>query len=305
MTLPTEKKDIAMFFFMMALLGATGSFLYVTYDPEGSLNLYKKEAAAAASYSTPQIALDPNAIDAQAAVIYDPVTKQVLFEKNAQAQLPLASLTKLAAARAVLSSLSPDTQVTVSDAALSQDGDSHLHAGDTWSLGKLVAYALTTSSNDAIAAAADALPGNEAVQRMNKAAQDENLAQTYFLNPTGLDVSSSTAGAYGSALDIAHIAEDLLHEYPSIFEATTKAPITQGDSGKDVPSTLEPLWSMPGLIAAKTGFTDLAGGNLVAVVDMGLGEPVIAVVLGSSRDGRFTDMRTLIKAARASYAHAN
>jgi D-alanyl-D-alanine carboxypeptidase len=48
----------------------------------------------------------------------------------------------------------------------------------------------------------------------------------------------------------------------------------------------------------KTGFTDLAGGNLAIVFDVGLAHPVVAVVLGSSEEGRFSDMQKLVDRAR-------
>jgi D-alanyl-D-alanine carboxypeptidase len=65
--------------------------------------------------------------------------------------------------------------------------------------------------------------------------------------------------------------------------------------------TAEPILEFPGLIGAKTGYTDLAGGNLVVAFDLEIGHPVIAVVLGSTQEGRFTDMRALIEAARIAY----
>ena len=65
-----------------------------------------------------------------------------------------------------------------------------------------------------------------------------------------------------------------------------------------------PLQNIPGFIGAKTGYTDLAGGNLVAVFDIDIGHPLIAVVLGSTEEGRFTDIETLINAAaRATHQH--
>ena len=48
----------------------------------------------------------------------------------------------------------------------------------------------------------------------------------------------------------------------------------------------------------KTGLTDLAGGNLAVVFDVGLAHPVVAVVLGSTESGRFVDMQKLVDAAR-------
>jgi D-alanyl-D-alanine carboxypeptidase len=55
--------------------------------------------------------------------------------------------------------------------------------------------------------------------------------------------------------------------------------------------------TVPGLLASKTGYTDLAGGNLAIAFDAGLAHPVIVVVLGSSQEGRFTDVEKLIAAS--------
>ncbi len=63
---------------------------------------------------------------------------------------------------------------------------------------------------------------------------------------------------------------------------------------------MAPLQDMHGFVAAKTGYTDLAGGNLVAIYDLEPGLTVVAAVLGSTRDGRFDDIKTLITAARES-----
>ena len=62
-------------------------------------------------------------------------------------------------------------------------------------------------------------------------------------------------------------------------------------------NTNEVVGSIPGLIASKTGFTDLAGGNLVVAFDAGINRPVIISVLGATKDGRFTDMEMLVNAS--------
>lgn len=250
------------------------------------------------------LALDPAVLEAKSAIIMDAETGEILFSKAAEEQRPLASLTKLATALAVLSH-DENRFITIRASDLEQDGDTHLHAGDVWRLGDLVAFGLTTSSNDAMTAAAQVLTEKGTVSNMNAAAVAEGLAQSYFLNPTGLDISSSTAGAYGSARDVATLVATLLKEHPAIFKATARPPKPNLNSGKGAVSTLEPLWSIPGLIAAKTGYTDLAGGNLAAAVDLGLGEPVIAVVLGSGHESRFIDVQKLIDAARAARTTVN
>ena len=62
-------------------------------------------------------------------------------------------------------------------------------------------------------------------------------------------------------------------------------------------NTDEALSYVPGVIVSKTGYTDLAGGNLAIIDDVGLMHPVALVVLGSSYDGRFTDMNLLATVA--------
>lgn len=280
----------------IAVVAGLFALAYEMYGPRPSVPL----ALAPAPLPSPlsPVTLPNDALIAQAAILYDPVNKEVLYAKNEEQQLPLASLTKLATALATLTQ-GEDRLVTIRPQDIAEEGDSGLAAGETWRLADLVAFSLTTSSNDGIAAAAGALTREGAVQKMNEYAKTYGLSQSFFLNPTGLDLSSSTAGAYGSARDVALLVETLLREYPSIFEATAYEPSAQAPQAQ---STLAPLHSMPGFMAGKTGFTDLAGGNLAVVVDIGLNEPVIAVVLGSTREGRFADVRSLIAAAQANRA---
>jgi D-alanyl-D-alanine carboxypeptidase len=96
-----------------------------------------------------------------------------------------------------------------------------------------------------------------------------------------------------------------LKEHPGLFEATANPSVSihSGSKVLEAQATALPLQNIPGLIAAKTGYTDLAGGNLVAAFDIHLGHPIIIAVLGSSRDGRFEDVRALIEAARKTAAN--
>ena len=59
--------------------------------------------------------------------------------------------------------------------------------------------------------------------------------------------------------------------------------------------------SIPGAEVSKTGFTDLAGGNLGVIVDVSVGHPVAIIVLGSTRNGRFEDVRILYDVLRKSF----
>lgn len=246
------------------------------------------------------VEIDPTTITAKAAVIYDPATNQILFEKNAHTRLPLASLTKLMSAEAILAAdAGHDSQVQITRESLKPEGDWGLKVGEYWPVEELVAFGLVASSNDAMAAAAGVL-GADVVTAMNQRAKQLGLTQTYFFNPTGLDLDVETAGAYGSAEDVARLATAFLEQYPALFEATVQPDITITSPSHtlEATSTSAPLQHIPGLIGAKTGYTDLAGGNLVAAFDVEVGHPLIVAVLGSTRDGRFADVTLLIQKAR-------
>jgi len=242
----------------------------------------------------------PPALTAKAAILYDPRDGRILFAKNATDQLPLASITKLMTAEIVLSTVHPDTLVRITPESLAPDGDSGFRKGDTLPLYDLLKIGLIASSNDAMQAAAQSL-GTNYIDKMNQVAHNLGYAQTYFLNPTGLDVNTTTSGAYSSAYDVARLAALFYKQNPAFFELTQKDSVTITVQGRTLTShaTAEPLLSIPGFIGAKTGYTDLAGGNLVAVFDIEIGHPLVAVVLGSTKQGRFDDIRSLISAARA------
>jgi D-alanyl-D-alanine carboxypeptidase len=110
-------------------------------------------------------------------------------------------------------------------------------------------------------------------------------------------VNGVTNGGYGSALDVAKLFAKVYVSAPAIFENTTKSISTIGssDGNNTAKNTNEGASHIPGLVASKTGFTDLALGNLGVVVEMGPANPVVIVVLHSSKEGRFTDVEKLRK----------
>lgn len=243
--------------------------------------------------------LSPEVLTAKSAILFDPTSGRVLFAKDAGTQRPLASITKLMTAEIVLTEEKPDTPVTITAEDLAPEGDWGFKVGDTLPLHDLLRIGLIASSNDAMQAAAASL-GEHYITKMNQVAQTLGLTQTYFLNPTGLDINGDTSGAYGSAYDVARLAALFYKQYPSYFELTQNSSVSIDDNGRtlNAHATALPLLSIPGFVGAKTGYTDLAGGNLVAVFDIEIGHPIVAVVLGSTEAGRFEDIRTLIDAAR-------
>ncbi len=262
-------------------------------------NAYISERIAASTVLA-EVHIPPTILEAKAAIVYDAKTGKTLFAKNADEALPLASLTKIMSAEAILSVLDESTSIAITPADLELEGDSGLVVGDVWSLKNLLTFGLVTSSNDAMAAAAASAGTTSIVDRMNSTAKTLGLTHMSFSNPTGLDVNGELAGAYGSAHDMAILVTDFLHEHPALFGSTVSSAIKIQNDNREIEATptAEPILDIPGLIGAKTGYTDLAGGNLVAAFDIEIGHPVVVVVLGSSLEGRFKDVRTLIDASR-------
>lgn len=250
-----------------------------------------------------QHAFDSISIIGRAAYVYDGKTGKVLYAKNPDAQLPLASLTKLMTALVATQTLAPDTPVTITAPALAMDGDTGFKLGEVWRLHDLIDATLVPSSNDGAEAIALAMGSSlrAALTAMNNEAQTLGMTHTYFLNPTGLDESSTMSGAYGSAGDYARLLAYIVQKYPDMLDGTTKDSIaltSLSGTAHTFANTDLTLGQIPGLIGGKTGYTDLAGGNLAVAFDADIGHPIIVVVLGSTEDGRFADVRTLVNAVR-------
>ncbi len=293
---PLSKNLYALAGALVLIGGSFGGGVYLSLLASPS-----SQSAAVAEASAITISLPPNKLEAEAAALYDIKSGRLLYQKNANEQLPLASLTKLMAVEVVLSQRSADTPVQITTNDLRATGDSGLKPGDTVTLGDLIKFSLVASSNDAITAAAASL-GQDPIAAMNAAAYSLGLTKTHFFNVTGLDVTKTTSGAYGSAYDVARLAATFYQDHPDYFELTTRPDVQIDQSGKELSATatMAPLRVLPGFVAAKTGYTDLAGGNLVAVFDLEPGLTVVAAVLGSTHEGRFSDIKMLIEAAHQS-----
>jgi len=247
-------------------------------------------------------------LEASAAIVYDLVTGETLYAKNADAQLPLASLTKLLTVYAALHTLSLNTPITISADAANSPSPHALSTGQTFTLYDLARITITASLNDgatAIAIATATSENRSQHEMLAGAAAALNLTQTYAVNGSGLDVNSAISGGYGSARDLARLAGALVDEASSIADATTESS-AQATSveGKtvSVKNTDPMINTIPGLLLSKTGYTDLAGGNLALVFDVGIKHPVAVVILGSSQKARFTDGTALVAATLAHFA---
>ncbi len=205
---------------------------------------------------------------AQAAYLLEANSGRVLYAKNENARLPMASTTKVMTALLAIESGRLEETVTVADEAVGTEGSSmYLKKGETIPLIDLVYGLMLTSGNDAAVAIAFFLDGGiEAfASRMNAKAAELGLADTHFVTPNGLHDKDH----YTTAKDLARLGAAAL-ENPEFSEIVAAQYHRTGGSN---PHTLKNknrlLWEYEGGIGVKTGYTKAAGKCLVFAAERG------------------------------------
>ena len=223
--------------------------------------------------------------------------KKVLFKKNSNEKLAIASLTKLMTANIVLENYDLSREIKISEEAVLQEGEAgKLTAGKIFSVEYLLYPLLMESSNDAAYALANDCNGmteEKFVELMNLKAGDLGLENTYFVNSTGLDPKEANHSTnYSTAEDLVKLTKYLLKK-PLIWEilATPKFSLY----GPELINTNGLLGKIPNIVGGKTGFTDQAGGCML-LVSKNKGESfLINVILGApSSSARIEEMEKLI-----------
>lgn len=293
-------------------------FIALVLSFTGSRTTTEQIASTEIFATTTQVAFFPQVeIEARSAYVYDTVTKQALYEKDAELQLPLASLTKLMSAVTAWDIVPEYMLVRISPEDMLEEGDSGLSPDEEWNVRKLIDFMLVVSSNDgakAIASAAGSQildkshlsPQERFVEAMNAKAQEIGLRETFFLNQSGLDMNTHLAGAYGSAKDMTLLIDYIMKENPHLLEATTFETIELASKNTyhEATNTNKAILSVPNILGSKTGFTDLSGGNVVVAWNAGIDHPIIISILGSSYDGRFEDLSKLVDATTRYFSNS-
>ncbi len=244
----------------------------------------------------------PGGVYARNAILVDPRTGEVLFAKNSDSPVPIASLTKLMTAMVFLEQKPKlDREVEVTLAELNGGGHTQLRNGEVVSLGDLLHMSLMSSDNVAtrVLARESGLDGDEFVARMNRKAVELGLTGSHFVEFTGLDERNVS-----TASDVARLLHAAAHE-PLIQEITTtrQYQFATGRRVHDVHNTNRLLYSRYEVLGGKTGFI-LEAGYCFATWIRTQGRDVIAVVLGAPTNAtRFADaVRLLQKSAAATAA---
>lgn len=281
----------------------------LNFQLEYEKNLLQRELLSEKLSRKPKDFFEDLNLSAKAFLVFDLNNKKTLVSHNEEVQLPLASLTKLMTVYVANKEKQEGSLLTIQEKDLAIEGESGLVLGEHWAIPKLIDFVLVTSSNDGASALASVVASQNSmedkkenqsfVDKMNETAHEIGMVQSYFLNPSGLDVNEALSGAYGSAEDVAILVEKILNENGRVFKSSVskKEIISSLSNVYEVENTNVIVDKLPGALVSKTGYTDLAGGNLAMAFNVGLDHKIIIVVLGSTREERFTDMEKLFWAS--------
>ena len=242
-------------------------------------------------------------IETHGAYILDISTNKIIYEKNPKDVRPLASLTKLVTGILAEENIKDGAYITISKAAEEQVQGEGMQAGDEYKKEDLIDIMMVASSNDAAYAVAEAISGNAEnfIFLMNQKVGSLGFKTLGFSSPHGLDILTRdgwNAGSSGSAEEVGKLFEYVYKNYPSLIAKTRLANfeiISKAGRVIKVKNTNEAFGDIPNLIGSKTGYTAIAGGNLVFIFEPAPGKPVVVSILGSSEKGRFEDARKLVQ----------
>lgn len=238
-------------------------------------------------------------LTAKSAVVIERETEKILFEKNSDRKTPVASISKLATALVFLDS-KPDWDKTIYMQASDYVGGATLRVGRGESLrARDLFYAsLIGSSNNAVAALvrASGMSEKEFMLAMNKKARELGMIDTYFAEPTGLNMVN-----HSTALDVAKLMKAVL-EQEEIIEAVKLEDYTFRtlNTGRwvRIENTDKLLSSFLNngdgykILGGKTGYTSEAGYCLTVGISGSEGGEIIGVILGAESNGaRFQEMK--------------
>lgn len=241
-------------------------------------------------------------------VVYDRGSGTVLWSKEANTRVPMASTTKIMTAVVMMENISVDRlseEVIVSKEAANTVGSRlGLHEGDKITYNDLLHGLMICSGNDAAVQIAISIAGSvpNFAELMNKKAEELGLQNTHFVTPHGLDRDEH----YTTALELAKITDYALR-IPKIAEVvcTKEYMVNINGTKKMISNTNELLGYLNGVNGVKTGYTSKAGRCLVTSASRD-GFDIITVVLGAdTRRIRTQDSIKLIEYTFKNYKLVN
>lgn len=230
-------------------------------------------------------AAEPPQISAAASAMIDVNSGRILFEKNADEEKPIASITKIMTAIIALEQGDLDEKVTVSARAAGMEGSSvYLKAGEQMKLDHLLYGLMLRSGNDAAVAIAEHIGGSVEgfVMLMNEKATYLGMTHTHFENPHGLDA----AHHYSTARDMATLTAYALgneHFQEIVATKATQVPNPGEKWNRKWYNKNKMLQMYAGANGVKTGYTSQAHRTLVSSATRD-GQQLVTVTLNAADD---------------------
>lgn len=245
-------------------------------------------------------------LTAKSALLLDYASDTVIYEKNANDRLPIASMTKLASLSIILDAIKSEAikendLVTVSENAASIGGSSaFLDSGSTYKVTDLIKTIIIASANDSTVALAEHIAGSEEVfvSKMNKLASSLGLENTHFVNSTGLPVDNH----YSSAFDLSKIYRTVCNNpiYKKYAKIWMEDFIHPSGRKTGLVNTNRLVKTFDGVEGGKTGYTDASKFCLTASASRGTTRLIGVIIGASDSKTRFAEMTTML-----SYGFAN
>ena len=216
-------------------------------------------------------------VSATAAVLMDCGTGRILYEKNADRRMLIASTTKILTALVVLEDCGMQQEVNVTGRHMAEGSSMYLKIGEKVTVESLLYGLMLSSGNDAALALAEACGGEaRCVRRMNELAEEIGMDGSHFENPNGLDGEAH----YSTARDMAKLAA-FAAENPTFMRICST--ISAQTGGRSLKNHNRLLRELEGCVGMKTGYTKAAGRTLVSCVERD-GRTLVAVTLQDGND---------------------
>ena len=245
-------------------------------------------------------------LTSHAALLMEKTTGQILYAQNEHDALPPASVTKIMTLLLTMEAIDSgtigyDDVVTVSAAAAGMGGSQvYLAEGEQITVEELLKSVCVASGNDAAVALAEKVAGVHElfVEQMNRRASELGMADTHFVNCTGL----TAEGHVTSAHDIALMSRELLLHHPDIRRFTTIWMDTIRDGAFQLANTNKLIRFYDGATGLKTGYTASAGYCISATAERDGMELIAVIMKGNTSDSRNADAKTLLNYGFSTYA---
>ncbi|MDD4761492.1 MAG: serine hydrolase [Candidatus Pacebacteria bacterium] len=230
-------------------------------------------------------------IAAKVAAVYDLTTEKEIYSKNPEMIWPMASITKIMTAVVAVEEMGFEAPIKISEEVLKTEeiaGD--FNAEEEFVLRDMIMSLFLVSSNDGAEAIAENYKRERFIEKLNQKATEIGMEKTFYREPAGLSSENVT-----TVQDLEKLMTYVYKEKPELlfFSRQKETEITDLKFGnKKKYKSINEFAGELNFIGGKTGYTDIARGNLVSVFSKN-GHAILIIILGT--EDRFSETRKLLE----------